>query len=175
MRRESAPAAAAVFCSVRSPVPCGREAQLGVLRREKTERLLSPAACRPEIQVGNLRPRAGLMLFLAAPAIAPCQAGKPENSRRQAAGLLPFVSRGFVGHQRESPAHKGRASHHAYVGSLTTLFTIHTRWMGVLGKRSRPPFWLFRQAAQIAKTEAEVVSQRSFLTSEPQRNNSATL
>ena len=70
------------------------------------------------------------MLFLEALAIAPCQAGKPENSRRQAAGLLPFVSCGFVGHPRESPAHKGRASHNAHVGSLTTLFTIHTRWMG---------------------------------------------
>jgi hypothetical protein len=59
------------------------------------------------------------MPFLAAPAIAPCQAGKPENSRRQAAGLLSFVSCGFVGHQRESPAHKGRASHNAHLGSLT--------------------------------------------------------
>jgi len=86
----------------------------------KNRRLLSPAACRREIQVGNLRPRAGLMLFLAAPAITPFQAGKPENSRRQAAGLLSFVSCGFGGRQRESPDPKGRASHNAHVGSLTT-------------------------------------------------------
>ena len=63
--------------------------------REKTERLLSPAACRREIQLGNLRPRAGLMLFLAAPAIAPCQAGSlrtPAGKRRGSCRLFRMVS-----------------------------------------------------------------------------------
>ena len=54
--------------------------------------------------------------FLGSPCHCSVPGRKPENSRRQAAGLLLFVSRAFVGHQRESPAHKGRASHNAHWG-----------------------------------------------------------